>query len=77
MAEHRGDTVLLDYDAIRAQDPETRLSRLCDMVIKVSAMNLEYGIRLPDEIIAPGKGDRHRDLCLKRLALFGLPESDQ
>lgn len=77
MAEHRGDTVLLDYDAIRAQDPETRLSRLCDMVIKVSAMNLEYGIRLPDEIIAPGKGDRHRDFCLKRLALFGLPESDQ
>ena len=77
MAENRGDTVLLDYDVIRAQDPETKLSRLCDMVIRVSAMNLEYGIKLPDEIIAPGKGDRHREFCLKRLALFGLPENDQ
>ena len=77
MAENRGDTVLLDYDAIRARNPETRLSRLCDMVITVSAMNLEYGIKLPDEIIAPGKGDRHRHYCLERLALFGLPEDDQ
>ncbi len=77
MADRRGDTVMLDYDLIRAKDPETRLSRLCDMIIKADATNLEYGIKLPDEIIAPGKGDRHRIFCLKRLALFGLPEKDR
>lgn len=76
MADQRGDTVMLDYDLIRSKEPETRLSRLCDMVIKAGSTNLEYGIKLPNEIIAPGKGDRHRAFCLKRLALFGLPGKD-
>jgi uncharacterized protein (DUF58 family) len=66
-----GMTVMVDYAALPGQDMEWRLSRMCDMVLKAHAMNAEYGLRLPDQVIPPEKGDRHRHRCLKALALYG------
>lgn len=63
--------VVFDYHAMDARDPEVRLSRICDMVLKAHNMNIEYGLALPGKTISPGKGDRHKHQCLKALALFG------
>jgi len=65
-----GASVMLSYDTISAADREYKLSRLCDMVLKAHNMNAEYGLSLPGRNIPPGKGERHKHLCLKSLALF-------
>ncbi len=67
-----GSSVMLDYDDLRDANREYRLSRLTDMVLKAHNMNAEYGLKLPGRTIAPDKGERHKHLCLKALAVFGL-----
>jgi len=62
--------VMLDYDAVKTSDTEEKLSRLCDMVLKAHSMNMAYGLRLPGRTIAPEKGEQHKHLCLKALAVF-------
>jgi len=69
-----GATVMIDHAAIPGHDMEWRLSRMCDMVLKAHAMNAEYGLRLPDQVIPPEKGDRHRHRCLKALAMHGIKD---
>lgn len=69
-----GISVMLDYDAVRDADRERKLSRLTDMVLKAHNMNAEYGLMLPGRTIAPDKGERHKHMCLKALAVFGLHE---
>jgi len=66
-----------DYESMTAMDPENRLSRMCYMVLKAHNMNVEYGIKLPGKSIPPGKGDRHKNRCLKALALFGKSNEAQ
>ena len=65
-----GSAVLLDWVAIKTADPERKLSRLCDMVLKASATGDAFGLRLPGENIYPGKGDAHERKCLKALAQY-------
>ncbi len=68
----RGRTILVfDYDTIRSDDTEKKLSRLCDLIIKAARTNIEYGLRLPGTFISPGRGEQHKHRCLKALALFG------
>jgi uncharacterized protein (DUF58 family) len=31
-----------------------------------------YGLKLPDHMIPPRVGSRHRDECLEALALYGI-----
>lgn len=69
-----GMTVMIDHAAIPGPDMEWKLSRMCDMVLKAHAMNAEYGLRLPDFVIPPEKGDRHRHRCLKALAVYGMSD---
>jgi len=66
---------IFDYDAVPGDDPEERLSRLCHLVVTAGAMNLTYGLRLPDQTIAPASGRDHQHRCLKQLALFGREET--
>lgn len=66
----------LDYETITGTDPEKKLSRICDMVLKAHTMNVEYGLTLPGKTIPPDKGDRHKHKCLKALALFGISEAN-
>ncbi len=65
------------YDRIRGRDMEDRLSRLCDMVRKAAAVDMDYGLNLPGTFIAPDRGPRHRHRCLKALALFGRSPEKQ
>jgi uncharacterized protein (DUF58 family) len=51
---------------------EGRLSQLTRWVLDAHARGLAFGLRLPGTVFAPDAGDRHRDRCLKALALFGL-----
>ncbi len=57
-------------EKIKLENVEKKLSMLCGMVLKAHGMKLEYGIRLPGHLIAPGKGEQHKHACLRALALF-------
>ena len=65
----------LDWRALAGIDTEMRLQILCGWVLKSHEENFEYGLRLPNQTISLGRGDHHRDECLKALALFNLPKS--
>jgi uncharacterized protein (DUF58 family) len=65
-----GDAVLFDWQAISGGDVETRLSRLCDMVIQAHRRRMTYGLRLPQRTVAPGRSAAHHRECLQSLALF-------
>jgi len=65
----------LDWRALAGIDTEMRLQILCGWVLKSHEENFEYGLRLPNQTIALGRGDHHRDECLKALALFNQPKS--
>ncbi len=66
-----GKTLWLDWDSAATRSLEQRLSRLCQWVLQCESSGLEYGLRMPGQNIAPGKGHRHRHLCLSALALYG------
>ncbi len=52
---------------------EQPLSRLAGWVLAADRAGTLYGLRLPGEEIAPGRGDAHRNACLQALALFQEP----
>jgi uncharacterized protein (DUF58 family) len=58
----------LDIELCGLQDTEGRVSRLCAWVLQAEAQGLEYGLRLPDTVIQPGRGPAHRRQCLEALA---------
>ena len=59
----------LDFASAGQVDTEHRLSRLCAWVILADRQALDYGLRLPGQEIAPGRGEAHRKRCLEALAL--------
>ena len=64
----------LDWQFINARDVELGLSQMSYWVNQFSENNIEYGVILPNKIIAMGTGDAHRLQALTALALFGLAE---
>jgi uncharacterized protein (DUF58 family) len=44
---------------------------LCRGVLDAEQSGRHYGLRLPGEVIEPGRGARHAEQCLTALALFG------
>jgi uncharacterized protein (DUF58 family) len=61
----------LDWRALPAGlGVEQRLSRLAGWVLAAERSGTHYGLRLPGEEIAPGRGDAHRGACLQALALY-------
>jgi len=69
-ADPRERELWLDWDALAGLDPEARLSQLCRWVLNAGAAGTVYGLRLPDQTIAPASGLAHRDACLRALALY-------
>lgn len=63
-------SLCFSWDKIKLESVEKKLSMLCGMVLKAHRMKLEYGIRLPDHLIIPDKGEQHKHACLRALALF-------
>lgn len=64
--------VWLEWDYFSGMDRENRLSRLCYWVVQLAKTSNSYGLRLPDQEIAPATGAEHREEMLKALALFQL-----
>jgi uncharacterized protein (DUF58 family) len=72
-ASYREQTVWLDWEALPGLGLELRLSRLCFWVLKLSATQQPYGLRLPGVEIRPATGIDHKLLVLKALALYAAP----
>ncbi|WP_417585485.1 DUF58 domain-containing protein [Nitrincola sp.] len=64
--------IWLDYASWPEADTEVRLSRLCYWTMKLSRDERPFGLRLPGKILAPSRGEVHRQQVLKSLALFGV-----
>ena len=58
----------LDHASCGANDLETRLSRLTAWVLLAERLGLDYGLRLPGQVISPDQGMSHRNRCLEALA---------
>jgi uncharacterized protein (DUF58 family) len=69
-----GEELWLDFAAAPEPDTEGKLARMARWVLDAEAQGLRYGLKLPDGELPPGGGPAHRDECLRRIALFGLPQ---
>lgn len=49
---------------------ETKLGRLCHMILTAESQGMKYGLALDDLVITQSKGASHRNACLKALALY-------
>jgi uncharacterized protein (DUF58 family) len=68
-----GSSVFLDWEACPGMDGERKLSVLCHNVLAFHQDHRTYGLKLPDRVIEPGRGETHKISCLEALALFSLP----
>lgn len=66
----RSEELWLDWDSLAGVDVEQRLSILTRWVLLAEREGKSYGLRLPNRVIAPGRGDHHRHHCLKALAEY-------
>jgi uncharacterized protein (DUF58 family) len=61
----------LDWNLLPGDlDSESRLSRLAGWVLAAEREGVQYGLRLPQLEIRPGRGDVHAASCLQALALY-------
>lgn len=60
----------LDLEAIAGDDLEQKLSALCYWAIQFDLEDEYYGMRLPDQVIVPDKGEAHRRRVLEALASY-------
>jgi uncharacterized protein (DUF58 family) len=67
-------SVWLDWNQFPGLGTEQRLSHLCYWLMEFEGRNEEYGLRLPNLVIQPSVGGKHRDRLLKELALYGKEE---
>jgi uncharacterized protein (DUF58 family) len=44
-------------------------------VLDAEAAGIAYGLRIPGTSRPPGRGQAHRDQCLRDLALLGLEDA--
>ncbi len=63
------EQTVFDFDHIPG-DIETRLSGLCDLVLKSHGANAAYGVKIPGRLIRPDRGELQKQKCLQALALF-------
>ncbi len=69
-----GEELWLDLSSAPDQTEELKLARMTRWVLDAEAHGLRYGLRLPDAAVPPGNGMAHREECLRRIALFNLPQ---
>ena len=69
-----GEELWLDIADAPDRNDEGKLSRMTRWVLDAEAQGLRYGLRLPDGNVPPGNGTAQRDECLRRIALFNLPQ---
>ena len=63
--------VWLTWDDVQMlNNMEAALSQLCLWILVAESQGASYGLKLPDSVIEPNTGERHREHCLQTLALF-------
>jgi uncharacterized protein (DUF58 family) len=67
--------VWVDWEDYPGMDTEQRLARMSWQVCQCDAAGKVYGLRLPDAELAPGKGAGHRQMVLRKLALYGIDDA--
>lgn len=63
-------SVWLDWEQLTDPDEERCLRQLCRWVLECEQAGVLYGLRLPQQILAPACGEEHQHRCLAALALF-------
>jgi uncharacterized protein (DUF58 family) len=71
-----GEQMWLDHSAAPDRSEEDKLARMARWVLDAERQGLRYGLRLPDSELPPDSGTAHRDECLRRIALFNLPQQN-
>lgn len=66
------DELWLNWIDTSVSGVEFKLSQLTRWVLLAEKANLNYGLKLPDTSIQPGRGKQHLESCLKSLALHGV-----
>ena len=69
-----GEELWLDVSDAPDRTEEEKLARMARWVLDTEAQGMRYGLRLPDSELPPNNGTSHRDECLRRIALFNLPD---
>lgn len=69
-----GEELWLDFADAEDRSEERRLARMTRWVLDAEVQGLRYGLRLPDGDLPCNNGIAHRDACLRRIALFNLPQ---
>jgi len=69
-----GEELWLDFSAAPDQTEEQKLARMARWILDAETQGLRYGLRLPDGELPAGNGMAQRDECLRRIALFNLPQ---
>lgn len=64
----------LNWTDTTGSHTEHKLSQLTRWVILAHELGVNFGLRLPDQLIPAGSGKQHFDSCLKQLALYGSNE---
>lgn len=72
-----GEELWLDFSDAPDRNEEDKLARITRWVLDAEAQGLRYGLRLPDGELPSNNGIAHRDECLRRIALFNLPQQEQ
>jgi uncharacterized protein (DUF58 family) len=70
-----GEELWLDFFYAFDATTEEKLSRMTRWVLDAEAQGKRYGLRLPDSELPSGQGVAQRDECLRRIAVFNLPDS--
>jgi uncharacterized protein (DUF58 family) len=72
-----GEELWLDFSDAQDRREEEKLARMVRWVLDAEAQGMRYGLRLPDGELPTNNGMAHRDECLRRIALFNLPQPKQ
>lgn len=67
-SQSQREELWLDFRQTGVAGTEPRLSRLCAWVLRAEALGIDYGLRLPHAVVAPGCGAAHQRRCLEELA---------
>ena len=69
-----GEELWLDLSDATDRTVDEKLSRMARWVLDAEEQGLRYGLRLPGSELPPDTGKAQRDECLRRIALFNLPQ---
>ena len=61
-----------DWRDLASFPMESALSHLSAAVLRAAEKNILYGLKLPDRVIAPSRGEAHKHACLQALVLVDV-----